>query len=237
MDIEGTYTLQAPPQDVWSCLMDQQTLQHVIPGAERLEALGEDTYDIAMHIGSSPLAGFYHGHVTVTERQYPSSYHLTIECEGSQRTINGEGSIHLNEHGENTIIAYRGTLHLSKLAMPLPIPVIKGAAKMLIQQFFTSLADRLSATARTPAVTARGKIVLLPALPQPTLLRTAVRRLGLGAGDPVAEAQWADRIKRGGIVLGLLLLVWIGSRIVPKSMEFSDTVLMELPAGLHDKQQ
>lgn len=108
---------------------------------------------------------------------------------------------------------------------------------MLIQQFFTSLADRLSATARTPAVTARGKIVLLPALPQPTLLRTAVRRLGLGAGDPVAEAQWADRIKRGGIVLGLLLLVWIGSRIVPKSMEFSDTVLMELPAGLHDKQQ
>ena len=90
MDFEGTYTLQASPHDVWSCLMDQQTLQHVIPGAERLEALGEDTYAIAMHIGSSPLAGFYHGHVTVTERQYPSSYHLTIECEGGQSTINGE---------------------------------------------------------------------------------------------------------------------------------------------------
>jgi len=220
MDIEGTYTLQASPQDVWSCLMDQQTLQHAIPGAERLEALGEDTYDIAMHIGSSPLAGFYHGHVTVTERQYPSSYHLTIECEGSQRTINGEGSIHLNEHGENTIIAYKGTLHLSKLATPLPIPVIKGAAKMLIQQFFTSLADGLSATARTPAVTAHGKIVLLPAFPKPTLRHlpprqraTIMRWLGLGTDGPVARAQWASLLRRAAIVLGLLLLVWIGSRI------------------------
>jgi len=220
MEIEGTYTLQASPQDVWSCLMDQQALQHAIPGAERLEALGEDTYDIAMHIGSSPLAGFYHGHVTVTERQYPSSYHLTIECEGSQRTINGEGSIHLNEHGENTIIAYKGTLHLSKLATPLPIPVIKGAAKMLIQQFFTSLADGLSVTAHTPAVTARGKIVLLRDLPEPTLrhlpprqMATILRWLGLSTDDPVARAQWVSLLKLAAIALGLLLLVWIASRI------------------------
>jgi len=220
MEIEGTYTLQASPQDVWSCLMDQQTLQHAIPGAERLEALGEDTYDIAMHIGSSPLAGFYHGHVTVTERQYPSSYHLTIECEGSQRTINGEGSIHLNERGENTIIAYKGTLHLSKLATPLPIPVIKGAAKMLIQQFFTSLADGLSVTAHTPAVTARGKIVLLRDLPEPTLrhlpprqMATILRWLGLSTDDPVARAQWVSLLKLAAIALGLLLLVWIASRI------------------------
>jgi len=220
MEIEGTYTLQASPQDVWSCLMDQQALQHAIPGAERLEALGEDTYDIAMHIGSSPLAGFYHGHVTVTERQYPSSYHLTIECEGSQRTINGEGSIHLNERGENTIIAYKGTLHLSKLATPLPIPVIKGAAKMLIQQFFTSLADGLSVTAHTPAVTARGKIVLLRDLPEPTLrhlpprqMATILRWLGLSTDDPVARAQWVSLLKLAAIALGLLLLVWIASRI------------------------
>jgi carbon monoxide dehydrogenase subunit G len=194
-------------------LMDQQTLQHVIPGAERLEALGEDTYDIAMHIGSSPLAGFYHGHVTVTERQYPSSYHLTLECEGSQRTINGEGSVYLNEHGENTVVAYKGTLHLSKLATPLPIPVIKGVAKMLIQQFFTSLADGLSVTAHTPTVTARGKIVLLPALPKPTLQTTIVRWLGLGTDGPAARTQWASLLKLAVIALGLLLLVWIASRI------------------------
>lgn len=216
MDIEGTYTLQATPQEVWNCLMDQQMLLHTIPGVERIEALGEDTYAIAMHIGSTPLTGFYQGHVTVTERQYPYTYHLTIEGEGSQRAIDGEGSVQLNEHGENTVVAYKGTLHLGKLGTPLPVPLVKGTTKLLIQQFFTSLADKLPAKAHTPAATAgqaRGKIVLLPALPQPTLLRMVVRRLGLGAGDPAAEAQWANLLKVVGIVLGLLLLVWIGSRI------------------------
>jgi hypothetical protein len=38
----------------------------------------------------------------------------------------------------------------------------------------------------------------------------------LGAGDPVAEVLWVNRLRRTGILLGLLLLVWIGSRIPRK---------------------
>ena len=37
MDIDGTYTLQAPPEVVWNLLMDQDLLQHTIQGMERLE--------------------------------------------------------------------------------------------------------------------------------------------------------------------------------------------------------
>ncbi len=44
MDIEGTYTLQAPPEEVWGCLKDQQVLQRTIPGVERIEALSEEKY-------------------------------------------------------------------------------------------------------------------------------------------------------------------------------------------------
>lgn len=226
MDIEGTYTLQASPEEVWRCLMDQQTLQRTIPGVEHIETLDKDRYAITVQVGPTPLTGSYHGHVTVAERQYPYYYRLAIEGEGCQRTINGEGSVHLGEQGENTIVTYKGELTLSKSNTTLPIPVVKGAAKLLIQQFFTSLDDQLHAIGRAPAMTVehvhgvsilerpRGKIVLLPALPQPTLLETIVRRLGLGAGDPAAEAQWANRIMRGSIALGVLLLVWIASRIL-----------------------
>ena len=38
MDIDGTYTLQAPPEVVWNLLMDQDMLQHTIQGMERLGA-------------------------------------------------------------------------------------------------------------------------------------------------------------------------------------------------------
>ena len=37
MEIEGTYTLQASPEEVWQCLMDTQVLRSAIPGVEQLE--------------------------------------------------------------------------------------------------------------------------------------------------------------------------------------------------------
>jgi len=216
MNIEGTYTLQASLKDVWNCMMDQQALQIAVPGVERIEVAGADTFTIALRVSLTPLMDISHGRITVSERHYPTFYRLKIEGEGDQHTINGEGSVFLSEHGENTVVAYEGTLHLSESRTPLPLPVVKGAAKLLVQQFFTSLSDQLNTTESVSAVTLRpdhGKIVLLPVLPQQTMLGKMVRRLGLGAGDPVAEEQWANRIKLGAIVLGLLLLVWVGSRI------------------------
>jgi len=229
MNIEGTYTLQAPPKDVWNCLMDQQSLQIAFPGVERVELADEDTYALTMRVELTPFMGIYHGYVTVTERRYPSFYHIKVEGKSDQHAINAEVSVHLNEHREHTIVAYEGTLHISKSETRLPAQMVKGAAKLLIEQFFTSLSEQLSATAHTIAVTVRadrGKIVLLRppvGMPlagtrvyrplQPTLLGGLVQRLGLGADDPIAEAKWVDRIRLGGIVLGMLLLAWVGSRI------------------------
>src|SRR5256885_13676838 len=42
MIIEGTYTLQATPEDVWRCLMDEQILRSAIPGLESLERRSEE---------------------------------------------------------------------------------------------------------------------------------------------------------------------------------------------------
>jgi carbon monoxide dehydrogenase subunit G len=216
MNIEGTCTLQAPSKDVWNCLMDQQSLQIAIPGVERVEKADEDSFAVAMRVGLAPLRGTYHGRVTVTERRYPSFYRVTVEGKDDQHTIKAEVSVNLNEHGEHTVVAYEGTLHLSKSGTPLPAQMVKGAAKLLIQQFFTSLSKQLSAKLHADAITVeadRGKIVLLPALPQTTLLGTMVRRLRLGAGNPAAEDKWVGGIRLSGIVLGVLLLAWIGSRI------------------------
>ena len=229
MDIEGTYTLQAPPEEVWDCLKDQQVLQRTIPGIERIEALSEEKYAVAIHVGATPLTGSYQGQVTVTERQPPYYYRIAIEGDGQQSSISGVGDIHLSSQGENTIVSYKGELNLGKLDASLPTPVIRGTAKLLIQQFFTALADQLRAVHPTPAAVTEehangittlgqpgGKIVILPASPHSTFLETIVHRVGLGAGDPAAEVLWVNRLRRTGILLGLLLLVWIGSRIPRK---------------------
>ena len=241
MDIEGTYTLQARREDVWHCLMDVQALRRAVPGVQRLETLGEYKHGIALDLRQSPLMGTYHGQVTVGERHYPSDYSITFEGEGRQSTISGHGVVKLSTLGENTIVAYKGTVNLGKLATLLPVPVVKGAAKLLIQQFFLALADQLRVMHPVSVIEAgsagnRGSVrgsedvdrlvaqvvqsneaafrPLSETLTAPTtLIQAIVRRLGIGGGDLEKEMLWVQRVRRYGIIAGLLFLVWVGTRL------------------------
>lgn len=235
MEIEGTYTLQASQEDVWHCLMDAQALRRAVPGVERLEVLGEYRHGITLDIRQSPLVGAYHGQVTVTDRHYPSNYSIAFEGEGRQSTISGRGVVQLSTLGENTIVSYKGTVNPGKLATLLPAPVVKGAAKLLIQQFFLALASQLRVMHPVSVIEAgngRGseeedrlaaQVVqsnedafgpLAGPLTTPTsLVHAIVRRLGIGGGDITQEILWVQRVRRYGTVAGLLFLVWVGTRL------------------------
>jgi uncharacterized protein len=233
MDIEGTYTLQASPEDVWNCLMDHQVLRHTIPGVEKLELLGENKHGISLQVRQSPLIGDYHGQIMLTEEHYPYHYGLAFEGEGRQSTINGQGVIHLSGRGENTVVAYKGTVNLGKLGMLLPVPVVKGAARLLLNQFFGALAAYLRTlqpayavvggdegtsaqpnNGTLPAAEGYDYLVDAPARPdQPTFLHSLVRSLRLGNEDPALEELWVQRIRRAGVICGLLTLVWVGTRL------------------------
>lgn len=226
MDIEGTYTLQAAPEEVWSCLMDQQTLCRTIPGLERLETVGEHTCAFTLHIRHAPLRGTYSGQAVVIEQHYPLLYRMTIEGEGQPSKIHGECSVQLSAYNENTVIAYKTALHLGAR---LPTNLVKGTIKVLIQQFFTSLAEHLRTTSRTYAATledtrldsefaqtGNARFTDAPTPRQPALLHTLVHRLRLGDNDPLLEEQWVTRLRRIGFVALLLLLVWVGTRLPGK---------------------
>lgn len=234
MDIEGTYTLQAPQEDVWHCLMDAQALRRAIPGVERLEVLGEYKHGITLDIRQSPLVGAYRGQVTVMERHYPSDYRIAFEGEGRQSTMSGQGIVQLHTHGENTIVSYKGTVNLGKLATLLPAPVVKGATKLLIQQFFLALADQLRVIHPVSVVEAgsgdsqigesdrklvaqanehNGEDYRAESVSSPTFIHRAVRRLGIGEGNLEQELLWVQRVRRYGVIVGLLFLVWVGTRL------------------------
>ncbi len=234
MNIEGTYTLQAPPQAVWQCLKDKELLLRTFPGLVRFEPAGDDAYEIALQVKSLPLNGTYYGLAHVTENLQPHYYHVMITTTGddTQNMLSGNGGIHIKEHNGNTIITYKGSITLSKRGLRVSPAVVKGAAKLLLQQFFTVLAEQLRlqyspqivATEELAGATvirqSGGDIVLLPRVTadeaqeeRAPIFRTIVRFLGLGGGDPEEEDRWIRRIRRIGIISGLLMLVWIGTRL------------------------
>ncbi|GAC1627878.1 MAG: hypothetical protein NVS4B9_19460 [Ktedonobacteraceae bacterium] len=152
MNIEGTYTLQAPEEEVWQCLMNQEAMRATIPGIESLEQIDQNTYDVSVTIHYASLKGSYHGRVTLSEQQYPYHYRLHIEGEGSQGTFNGTGSVHLNARANTTIVTYKGTLTIGKPGPALTQSIVKGAVKLLIQQYFLALAEQLQNTQNTQSV-------------------------------------------------------------------------------------
>jgi uncharacterized protein len=240
MDIEGTYTLQAQMKEIWQCLMDQQTLQHAIPGLERLESTGQHTYAFTLRIKQAPLRGVYQGQVMVDNLRYPTSYRLSLEGDGQHNTLQGIWDICLSPQHDNTVVAYTGTLNPGKMSALLPPTLVKGTLKILIQQFFTSLAEQLRTTTgaiypsatldesearagydddgngqggRNESGSYNGRSGDEASLPTQTILHTLVRLIGLGNHDSVLENLWVARLKRIGAFSVLVLLVWIGTRL------------------------
>lgn len=234
MKIEGTYTVQAPPDHVWDSLMDPQVLQDIIPGVEKLEKLDGNTYEVTIQIKHAPLKGSYHGNITVTDQQFPRHYCIEIRGEGRQALFSGNGRVQLNEQNNNTIIAYKGEVKQDRRSSLLPPAVLKGAAKLLIQQFFAALALRLGARPSTGSLNmeppATGSVIRQPggtitiltpklstepelSAQQATWLQTLLRWGRLGNGNQQEVVRLETRIRRFGLVAGLLFLVWVGTRI------------------------
>jgi carbon monoxide dehydrogenase subunit G len=228
MIIEGTYTLQATPEAVGQCLMDEQALRRAIAGVERLERLDEQRICITIHTSEESLPGSFRGKITITEQEYPYQYALVYEGEEKHTTYSGEGTVHLSEQGENTVVTYKGALNAGKSRPQQSSALIKGAVKHQLQQFFTTMAEILR-TAQPASVDMveymqvtttyeqpGEQLLILPSAAQPTLLHALVHSLGLGEGDPLREELWVNRLKLWGTFAGFLFLVWVGTRLPRK---------------------
>ncbi|MGZ3611326.1 MAG: CoxG family protein [Ktedonobacteraceae bacterium] len=226
MEIDGSYTLQAPPEVVWNLLMDQDMLQHAIQGMERLEQTGEDTYAFTLHIKHAPLRGAYSGNAVVSKLEYPYSYYMEAEGEGVPGIFRAECNITLTALDENTVVAYQGNLHFSRTNAQFPGSLIKGIVKVLIQQFFTAIADHLRSDSYVYEYDTKTHInqvevshmqngrMEASSLPdKSSFLHLVVRQLGLGDSDPFLEQQWVNRLRRIGLVSMLLFFVWVGTRL------------------------
>ncbi len=231
MQIEGTYTLQAPSEKVWSCLKNQHTIQHALPGLERLTRVDEHTYAFALQIRYAPLRGMYVGRVAVSEQSEPFACHLTIEDEEPAHALHCACDIRLTTHNGHTVVNYQGVLQPGRTGKLIPEAQVKATIKMLLQQFFTALTDELRRNKDDLAyITTLEEMYEAPFMEEqsseqlllahrrsaPDFLHRLVRLAGLGQQNPKLEEQWVQRLRQVGFMAMLLLLVWVGTRLPRK---------------------
>jgi carbon monoxide dehydrogenase subunit G len=148
MDITGTYTFAAPPERVWTLLMDPEQIASCIPGCDRLEPDGVDRYKAAVTIGMAAITGNYEGIVTISDKVEPSSYRLKVEGQGRPGFVKGEVAITLRElatesGGAHTIVDVAGTAQTGGTIARLGQRIVGSAAKMMQDRFFACMSSKL----------------------------------------------------------------------------------------------
>ena len=143
MKLEGERRLPAPREKAWKMLMDPEVLTRCLPGCEKLEPAGENTYKASLKIGLPGAKGAYTGTVSLLDLDPPNSFKMTLEGKGLPGFVRGSATITLAEDGDSTNLRYSGDVQIGGLIASIGQRMIQGTASTLLNQVFESLEREL----------------------------------------------------------------------------------------------
>ncbi len=143
MKIEGSYDLPVPRPKVWAAFLDPARLTEALPGCEKLEAIGEGEYRAILKVGVGAVKGTFEGKVTLSDLEPPSRYRMAVEGSGTPGFVRGEAAMELTDAEGGTRVHYSADVQVGGLIASVGQRMLGGAAKMLLDQFFSRMTAEL----------------------------------------------------------------------------------------------
>ena len=141
MKIEGMHELKAARSAVYAAMIDPAVLARTIPGCEKLEQTGDNTYAVSLRAGVGSIKGLFTGNVRLEEMRAPEHYRIIVDGKGQPGFLKGSGTIELVERDGVTEIKYLGDVQVGGTIAGVGQRMIEGAAKALASQFFNAIAS------------------------------------------------------------------------------------------------
>lgn len=82
MEMLGNRRLGVTQQQAWDALNDPETLKKCIPGCDKFELTGDNTYSVALAVKIGPVSAKFNGKVMLSDIVAPDGYKLTFEGQG-----------------------------------------------------------------------------------------------------------------------------------------------------------
>jgi uncharacterized protein len=209
MKVSGTATLGAPPQRVYDALNDPAVLVRTIPGCQRLEAVGDDSYRMTIAAGVASIKGLYQGEVSLSDKQPPDRFLLTAAGSGAPGTVSAKVLVSLAESGDGTTLTYDADAIVGGMIGGVGQRMLTGVAKKTAGEFFSAVDDVLNGRAAEISAAAGA-----PAASESDGATQTVFEAP-GAGTALADG---DGFVRGAVVgvaatvVGALIGGWIAGR-------------------------
>lgn len=174
MELDSSFTVVAPIESVWDVLMDFDRVAASVPGAEILNKLSDEAFQVGMKVKLGPVTLQYKGLVNVQEINQPE--HRAVfggkaqETRG-QGTIDGSATLTLSEADGTTTGLVHAELSLSGKAATMGKSVINSVTQQMMGLFAENLQamvlDGASSEDSAPIDTDRSDVADQPATGTP----------------------------------------------------------------------
>jgi uncharacterized protein len=208
MKVSGTATLSAPPQRVYDALNDPAVLVRTIPGCQRLEAVGDDSYRMTIAAGVAAIKGLYQGEVSLSEKQPPDRFLLTAAGSGAPGTVSAKVLVSLVESGDGTTLTYDADAIVGGMIGGVGQRMLTGVAKKTAGEFFSAVDDVLNGRAAEVPATGGPPAAAGSDGASQTVFEASAAGTALAGGDFVRGAA----VGVAATVVGALIGGWIAGR-------------------------
>ena len=191
MKIAGEATLQAPVGTVWDALLDPAVLVRSIPGCERLEATGENSYAMTVTVGVAAIKGTYSGTCALSDLEEHRSLRLTGEGAGAPGTISADVAVRFSENDDGTTtLTYEADTVVGGMIGGVGQRMLTSVSRRMAAEFFAALEQvitgepAMSAAAERAGTVAAQPPGVFTAPPRPVVggQQEFLRGVGVGAG-------------------------------------------------------
>ncbi len=221
MQLDSSFSVVAPIDAVWKTLMDFERVAGCVPGAQILNKLSDDAYQVGLQVKMGPVTMQYKGQMTVLERD--ADAHRAV-FEGKAQEIRGQGTA----QGSATLTlvevdgATQGTvsadISLSGKVAAMGKGVIGNVTDQMMTLFATNLQSMVGAPAASEAPAASAMAApgesptpAQPAQPAPTAPTAPAAGPSLDAmslAKGVVMDQLSSPAKLIGVVVAVALVAY-----------------------------
>lgn len=147
MKISGNHTLPITQERAYEVLQDPVILAKCMPGCDRLDKVGEDSYEMKMKMLIASISGQFEGKVHIADKNPVSSFKLIVEGAGKIGFMKGEGLLTLTPVPAGTDVHFDGDVHVGGTMASVGQRLIDTTSKMMIKRFFDKLRSEVAAAA------------------------------------------------------------------------------------------
>ncbi|AQZ60378.1 Carbon monoxide oxidation accessory protein CoxG [[Actinomadura] parvosata subsp. kistnae] len=214
MKLAGSAEIGADRQRVWAALRDPAVLVRTLPGCERLEETGPDTYRMTINAGVGSIKGVYQGEVALSDPLEPESFTLKARGQGAPGTVDATVLVRLSEAGAGTRVDYEAEAVVGGMIGGVGQRMLGSVAKRTAGEFFSAVEQHLTApttaepaaeVAAAPAAAGASEAAGLPAAQGAVFERPARKHTETRPWVMLAAFGMGAGVALGGVTLGWLL--------------------------------